>query len=452
MSHRRVSVRYPRLRIAGGTTLPKPEASSAPAGIADSLAGDMFSSLRVADYSRLFFGNMGFQFNNWMQQLTFGWLLLLIGNSPFWLGLNGAMAGIAMTVMSPIGGAVADAWERRRSLLVTQTTAVTINGGIALLFWLDKLEIWHLLLASLLMGMSYTFNMPARQSLMAEIVPKPLLHNATALHTASMNLARITGPGLAGFLLATIGPLAVLLVNLVANGWTVSQILSIKHRPATPPRPFRLRGKEIADGFRFCWATRRLFETLLIVSASNLFGMSFVQLLPAFARDSLGTGPDGLGILTSSMGGGALAGALLLARIGAITHKRQVIKAAAMVGCLLLVPLGLSTSVLMAATVLAIIGALSAVITALGLATVQQYVPNELSGRVFGVYMLCMGLMPLGSLPSGTLADSIGTAHAIAIWGIVGAVVLGGIVTSQWFADQRTQVHSEPAVADARPT
>jgi len=72
MSHRRVSVRYPRLRIAGGTTLPKPEASSAPAGIADSLAGDMFSSLRVADYNRLFFGNMGFQFNNWMQQLTFG--------------------------------------------------------------------------------------------------------------------------------------------------------------------------------------------------------------------------------------------------------------------------------------------------------------------------------------------------------------------------------------------
>ena len=77
----------------------------------------MFSSLRVADYRRLYFGNMAFQFNSWAQQLTFGWLLLLIGNSPFWLGLNGAMTGIALTVMAPIGGAIADSWERRRCLL-----------------------------------------------------------------------------------------------------------------------------------------------------------------------------------------------------------------------------------------------------------------------------------------------------------------------------------------------
>ena len=99
--------------------------------------------------------------------------------------------------MAPIGGAIADSWERRRCLLVTQTTAVSVNATIALLYWLDLLQVWHLLLGSLAMGISYTFNMPARQALMAEIVPKSLLQNATALHTASMNLARIVGPGLA---------------------------------------------------------------------------------------------------------------------------------------------------------------------------------------------------------------------------------------------------------------
>jgi len=391
----------------------------------------MFSSLRVADYRHLYFGNMAFQFNSWAQQLTFGWLILLIGNSPFWLGVNGAMTGIAMTVMSPVSGAIADSWDRRRSLLVTQSTAVFVNGAVALLYWLDLLQIWHLLLASLAMGIAFTFNMPARQALMAEIVPRPLLQNATALHTASMNLARIVGPGLAGFLLSILSPLAVLCMNLVANCWTVSQILLIGYRPKSPLKAFSLRGADIAEGFQFCWRTRELLETMLIVSVSNLFGLSYVQLLPSFARDALGTGPDGLGILTAAMGGGALVGSLLLARLGQVPHRILVFRASAILICALLVPLGLSGSLLLAAPILAVIGLLTAVLTALGLASIQLYVPNELSGRVFGVYMLCMGLMPLGSLPTGALAANIGTASAIAVWGLLGTVAVGIIVVSQ---------------------
>jgi MFS family permease len=412
----------------------------------------MFSSLRVADYRRLYFGNMGFQFNSWMQQLTFGWLMLVIGGSAFWLGLSGAMTGVAMTIMSPIGGAIADSWERRRCLLVTQTTAVCVNGAVAVLFWLGHLEVWHLLLASLAMGMSYTFNMPARQALMAEIVPKPLLQNATALHTASMNLARIIGPGLAGFLLSITSPLAVLCMNLVANCWTVSQILTIRYRPTRPPKPFRLCGAELAEGFQFCWRTRELFEAMLIISVSNLFGLSYVQLLPSFARDSLGTGPDGLGMLTASMGGGALLGALLLARLGQIPRKGLALRIAAVLQCALLIPLGLSGHLLIAASVLALIGALTAVITALGLAMVQQFVPDELSGRVFGVYMVCMGLMPLGSLPTGALATNIGTDHAIAAWGMIGTAALGLLLLAQVIGVRRTVGQPVPAPADAQST
>jgi MFS family permease len=414
------------------------------------LAGEMFSSLRVADYARLYFGNMGFQFNSWMQQLTFGWLLLTIGDSPFWLGVNGAMTGIAMTIMSPIGGAIADSWDRRRSLLVTQTTAVTVNGTVALLWWLGVLEVWHLLLASLAMGISYTFNMPARQALMAEIVPKSLLQNATALHTASMNLARIVGPGLAGLLLTLTSPLAVLCMNLIANCWTVSQILSIRYRPAGPMKPFRVRGAELAEGFQFCWRTRELMEALTIISVSNLFGLSYIQLLPSFARDSLGTGPDGLGVLTSAMGGGALIGALVLARNGQVPRRELTLRVSAVVLCALLIPLGLSGNLLVAAPILAVIGLLTAVITALGLATVQLYVPNELSGRVFGVYMLTMGLMPLGSLPTGALATSIGTAYAIALWGLIGTAILAAILVVQPLGAQSVE---QPVVAaDARLT
>ena len=402
----------------------------------------MFSSLGVADYRRVFFGNMAFQFNVWMQQLTFGWLLLLIGDSPFWLGLNGFVSGLAMIVMGPIGGAVADAWERRRAMMLTQLTAVVVNGAVALLYWLDWLAVWHLLLASLLMGISFTLNMPARQALMGEIVPKPLLHNAVALHTASMNFNRIMGPSVAGALLAAIGPLWVMLVNLVASCWTVTQLLSIRHRPTRAPKPFRPRVDDLLEGFRFCWRTRPLFEAMTVIALANLFGLSFVQLMPSFARDSLGVGPEGLGGLTAAMGGGALAGSLVLARLPELSRRDQILRGAAMLAGLLVLALGRAPSVMLAASVLALIGASSSVITALGLRTVQQYVPEELSGRVFGVYMLTMAVMPLGSLPAGALADGVGTAAAISLWGTLGSLVIGCVLAARLVSERRVQATS----------
>lgn len=401
------------------------------------LTGSTFSSLAVVDYRRIFFGNMAFQFSTWMQQLVFGWLLLIIGNSPFWLGMSGFCSGMAMVVMSPIGGALADSWERRKVMMITQTTAVVVNASIALLFWLDRLEIWHLLTASLLMGMSFTMNMPARQSLMAELVPRRLLHNATALHTASMNLARITGPGVAGTLMSLTGPLVVLLINLVANTWTVLQLLTLKYRPSRPPRPFRPRPDNLFEGFRYCWRTRDLFEAMTVISLANLAGLSFVQLLPSFARDSLGVGPEGLGMLTSAMGGGALAGSLLLARRAAVRRGDLVLRVATTLVGLLVFLLGHTDRLLVAAGLLAVIGATNAVITALGLATVQERVPDELSGRVFGVYMQTMALMPLGALPLGALATFIGTAPAISTWGLAGSVVTGGLVATRLMAARR---------------
>jgi MFS family permease len=362
------------------------------------------------------------------------------------------MTGIAMTLMSPVGGAIADSWERRRSLMVTQTSAVLVNAGIAILYWFGLLDVWHLLVASLMMGMSFTFNMPARQSLMAEIVPRPLLQNATALHTASMNLARITGPGLAGFLLTVMGPLPVLLIGLLANCWTVSQILLIRYRPKRPPKPFSLKNIRIADGFHFVWRTRPLFDMMLVVSVSNLFGLSYVQLLPSLARDSLGLEAAGLGVLTSSMGGGALLGSLVMARMGDLPHKRMLVRGAAVTICLLLVALGWSGTIFVAAPLLAIVGSLTALLTALSIAAVQQYTPDELSGRVFGVYMVCMGLTQLGSLPLGALAAQIGTDHAIGVWGLIGALILVGLVAAQSAAGQREAVAGASAAPADVPT
>lgn len=392
------------------------------------LADSTFSSLTVPDYRRVFFGNMAFQFTVWSQRAAFGWLLTVIGNSPAWNGVGAAAYGVTMIVMAPVGGVLADSWERRRAMMVTQLTAVIVNASVALLYAFGWLEIWHLLVASALMGTAFTMNMPARQSLMAELVPRRLLHNATALHTASTNLNRIVGPAAAGALMAAIGALPVMLLNLAANAWTVFQLASLRYRPTRAPRPFRLDLDSLLGGFRYCWSQRALLRVLAIVSVANFFGLAFVDLLAPLAHDSLGLGPDGFGFMMATMGGGALVGAMLLAPLKTVPHKEVLLSLAATILGLLLVALGQAGGLVAAAGALALIGVCSAAITAFGLAAIQERVSDEVSGRVFGVYMLTLGLMPLGALPAGLLAARIGTGPAISVWGALCAAASAGLL------------------------
>ena len=267
---------------------------------------------------------MAFQFQNWAQQLTFGVLLLQIGNSPFWLGVGGAGFASAQLALGPLSGALADSWERRRVLQLTQVTALTVNATILALLALGWLQIWHLVLASAAMGAAFSLNMPARESLMAEIVPRKLLHNATALHTASLNLSRITGPAMAGTLIAVIGPLYVLLINLVANCWTVRQLMLVRYRPTRPTKPFRPRADELLGGFRYFLRHPSLLQALLAICAANFFGAAYVYLYrPSRGRAARRTGR--IGFVTASMGCGALTGSLLLASRAGLRHKQLVI-------------------------------------------------------------------------------------------------------------------------------
>lgn len=399
------------------------------------LAGDTFSSLAVADHRRLFFGNMAFQISIWMQQLVFGWLLLELGDSPFWLGMGGLSSGAAMMLFSPVSGALADSWERRRVLILTQLMALLVNAGVAILVWLGWLAIWHLLLASFVMGCSFTLNLPARQSLTLEIVGRRLLHNATALHTASLNFSRITGPAAAGALLALLGPQPVTVLNLAANVWTVRQLTRIDYRPPRREAANPFRGTELLEGFRFCWRERAVRRILVAVGITYFFGASYVQLLPALARDVLGVGPEGLGLLSSATGGGALVGSLLLARFAGIPRKEQLLQIAAVLLGLCLIGVGLENRLVPSMFFLALSGASSAVVVSLGIAAIQNLVPDHLSGRVFSVYSLTLGLMPLGGLPVGLLASEIGTGPAVAVSGLVcalGSGVLLGMRRRSW--------------------
>jgi predicted MFS family arabinose efflux permease len=280
-------------------------------------------------------------------------------------------------------------------------------------------------------------NMPARQSLMAELVPRRLMHNATSLHTASMNLNRIVGPAASGLLLAAIGALPVMLINVVANSWTVWQLTLVKYRPSRPTQPFRVDFEALSSGFRYCWEHRPVLRVMAIIAITNFFGLSYVDLLAPLARDTLGLGPGGFGLMLSTMGGGALLGAMALAPLRTVRRKEPLLSLTAAALGLLMVLLGRADGLPQACLALALAGLCSAAMTAFGLQAIQERVSDEVSGRVFGVYMLVQGLTTLGTLPAGLLAAQIGTGPAIAIWGLLCALLstvllaLGQLTTRQ---------------------
>lgn len=416
------------------------------------LAGGTFASFSSADFRRLYVGNVASQLSIWMQQIVFGWLLLERGNSPFWLGLGGLLNGLTMTLLSPVSGAMADALDRRRIMYFTHGLLLGVNAAVLGLLALGWLDIWHLLLGSVCMGIIFSLNMPARQSWTMEIVGRQLLQNATALHGLSLNVSRILGPILAGGLMAAVGPAQVLAINLAANTLTLVQLSRIAHRPARPSSPVRLRGSELLEGFRYCWQQRDLRAVFATVCVSSFLGMAFIQLLPALARDELRLGPDGLGMLMAAMGGGAVVGALLVARRGRMRRKGLILHGVAALLGLTLVGMGLSRWLPLTFLFLALAGLSNSLLFALGVSAVCELVPDRLAGRAMAVFMLTLGLTSVGSFPAGAIATALGTGSAIALYGsLCCAASVGLFLLLGARAGRARRALTEPATVHAYP-
>ena len=381
------------------------------------LTGDTFASFEIVDFRHLYIGNITSQLSIWMQQLVFSWLLLELGNSPFWLGLGGLLIGLTLAGTAPLSGVLADVVNRRWLMFFTQGLMLAVNAATLALLLLDWLQIWHLLLAMVCMGVAFSFNMPARQAWTIEIVGRRLLHNATALHGASLNVTRVVGPALAGTLMATFSSATVLALNLPANVWTLYQLTRISHRPSPPTTVGGLRGGALLEGFGYCWKHPVLRLVVVSLSLTSFVGGAYVQLLPALARNELGGGPDGLGVLTSALGGGAILGSLLIARRDPGKDKASSLLIIGSILGLLLVGLGLSRWLPLTAGLLAVAGLCNAVLFAVSTSAISELAPERLVGRAMGVLMMTLAIMPIGSFPAGALASIAGTGSAIALYG-----------------------------------
>ncbi len=371
-----------------------------------------FSSLRHRDYMLFWMGTVTSQSGDWMDQIAFNWLILVISNSPLSLGLVNLCRAIPILLLVPLGGVAADHWERRKILMTTQSIAMFLAFILGALITTNLINIWEIYVIAALRGAIMSFNMPARQSLISNLVPKDDLPNAIALNSATTNLTRVLGPSLGGILIAIVG----IDWLFYLNGLSFLAILYTLHlmkdtqKGGSKSQSHPLQ--ELKDGFVFLRGSKLLLYLALLGVVPMFFGQPYLTMLAVFARSVLRIGPAGLGLLTSTAAIGSIAGALTVA------SRRKAPRISVMLWEIMFFGLALllfsfSRWVSASLIFLFLAGASNIAYNATNNTLLQLNVPDSYRGRVLSVLFINRGIVPLGTAMTGLLAEKYGAPMAL---------------------------------------
>ena len=400
----------------------------------------IFRALKHRNYRYFFAGQLLSLIGTWMQTVAQSWLVYRLTGSTVLLGLVAFSSQIPVFLLAPVGGAIADRFDRRRILQITQSAAMVLAATLATLTFTGAIQVWHIFVIAALLGLVNAADLPARQAFVVDIVGRKDLPNAIALNSSMFNGARIVGPAVAGILVASVGEAWCFGINAFSYVAVLIGLfrISIEKQERTPPSGSAV--SRIVGGFRFVAATSPVRTLMLLLGMISLMGMPYSVLMPIFADRILGGGADSLGMLMGASGVGALAGALLLAARKTLKGiGRWIAFASAGFGIslvlfsfsrnfwlsvLFLIPAGFSMMIQMAASN----------------TLVQSMVPDELRGRVMAVYsMMFMGMAPFGAMLAGTVAEQIGAPYTVMIGGI--ACLVGSLLFSLRLDAFRTETH-----------
>jgi MFS family permease len=402
---------------------------AAPAVSAPVSGGRMMHSLQTYPAFRLLLlGTLATNSGFWMYQVAVGWLALQLMDSPLFVGLTGFAGGIPMLLLSLPAGVIIDRYDRRLVLLASQCAVMALAAVFAVLVGTGMIAPWSVLVLAFAVGSVMAFIFPTRTTIVTTLVSREDLANAVALNAAGQNATRVTGPALAGVLIALIG---------LAGTFAVAALLQILALAATSRLPARgtanatrgaLGWAGLTVGLRIVIRDALLVRVILLSLATNILVMPYITLMPVFARDVLGIGSSGLGLLLASTGLGTVAGALWVAHSRRLAEWSSVNTVTAAVFSALVLVFAVTPQVPLAMLILFAAGVVSAVFLALTQTVLQMRVDDEVRGRVLSVYLLTWGMLPIGQLAVGALADRVGSPHAMATACILALGCIGAIV------------------------
>jgi MFS family permease len=381
---------------------------------------------------RLFFAGQSISLiGTWMTRIATAWLVYRLTGSALLLGVVGFAGQIPSFLLAPLAGVLVDRWNRQRLLVITQVLAMFQSLALALLTMTGLIKMWHVIVLSVLQGLINSFDMPARQAFVVEMVEKREdLANAIALNSSMVNAARLLGPSIGGVVIAAVGEGWCFMIDAVSYIAVIASLLAmtITARVIQPTNEANIF-QQLREGWSYATRFAPIRNVLLLLALVSLVGMPYTVLMPVFANDVLHGGPNTLGLLMAASGVGALAGALFLAARKTVLGLGKFIPLMAGAFGAGLIAFSFTRVLWLSLALMVVTGLGFMVQMAVSNTVLQTIVDEDKRGRVMSFYtMAFMGTAPFGSLLAGSVADRIGTPHTLLCGGI------GCILGALWFA------------------
>ena len=376
---------------------------------------------------RLFFIGQGISLvGTWMQNVGEGWLILTLTNSPFYVGLTAALSSVGVLLFSLYAGVIADRADKRRIIIFMQLAFMLEAFTVAILVRTHVVAVWQVLLLATILGIASAFDIPMRQSFIVEMVGKEDLMNAIALNSSLFNGARVIGPAIAGFLIGAVGIAWCYFLNGVSYIAVIAGLLLMR----LPPRPPPPQSASAWTGFRevltYLRSDRRVRTLMVLTAILSVFGFPYIAMMPVFARDVLHRGAAGYGALTSSIGIGAVIGALGVALTsGRIRRRGRLMLVGGTAFGLLLILFAASRALALSMVLLALAGCAMIVNNSITNTLLQTTAPDHLRGRIMGFYsFVFVGMAPFGAFLFGLVAEHVGVPATLAAGGAIVALAV----------------------------
>jgi len=398
--------------------------------VIDQRIRDSVRALRHRNYRIYFFAMLVSFTGTWMQSMAQGWLVYRLTGSAWLLGLVGFVGQVPVFVFAPVGGVLADRHSRHRIVVLTAGLAMTQALVLAILTLSDRVTVGAVLVLAVTLGVVNAIDLPTRQSFLAELVERPDLMNAIALNSSMINVARVLGPALAGVIIGWHGEGLCFLINAISYLAVIAGLVAMR---LTGSQEERVAGSALADlkeGFRYVNRTTPVRALLLLVAFVSIFGLSYIVLMPVFAKEILNGGSQSLGILLGAAGIGALGAAVTLAARQHVEGLGRVVAVSVASVGVALILFSFSRSVIVSALLLVPIGFSLMLQMSASNTLLQSLVPDRMRGRVMAFYsMSLMGMVPFGNLFAGAIAARVGAPNTVALGGAlcVGAALFFGL-------------------------
>ena len=407
---------------------------------------DVLAPLANRDFVRLWLANGLWWQAMWIEMMVLGWLALELTDSPWWVQVVGFYRSIPLFIIGLFGTAITDRFKRRHLVIVLQSSNTIGIAILAFLLWSGNLEFWHLSIVSLALGVTWALDWPTRRSMIPDLVGKARTVDAMVLENFIQGFTRISGPLSAGYIMAAFDNLGALTILIALGCLSVVSLAGLKTDSKAPALGVGVRASlhEVKQGWLYVRQASPIFGVFLITIFMNVWAFPYMNLLPVFARDIYGQGPEGLGWLGAANGVGAFIG-LALIHMG----RKKLSNEWLFVLGSLLSSLGIACFALSDTFALSLVMLFCAGLGQAGFSIMQSSIilveaADEMRGRAMNALVVAIGIGPFGRLQSGAMAEAWGPRVAVGTMAVMAAMgTIAAAIFVRGFARNEKRVEGE---------